>query len=86
MPPSGPPIPDLLLSTQAKIAEPPTNDAAVDYNEKKKNVLEFLNAEVDKMESQVKSNVAAKLKTLVDDWQSLDDEMKKLLVELVDCE
>lgn len=74
------------MSTQAKIAEPPTNDAVVDYNEKKEYVLEFLNAEVDKIESQVKSNVAAKLKTLVDDWPSLDDEMKKLLVELVDCE
>lgn len=79
-------MPDLLIPTAAKTAEESQQDQHIDYNAQKDSVLEFLNSEVDKMDNQMRTNVAAKLKTLVDDWQSLDDEMKKLLVELVECE
>lgn len=79
-------MPDLLVSTQSKIDDELNNDEIIDLDAQKQTVLECLKCEVEKMESQVKSNVSSKLNSLDDDWEQLDDVMKKLLIELVDCE
>lgn len=79
-------MPDLLVTTQSKIDDESKDDETVVLNAQKQNVLECLKGEVEKMDSQVKSNVSLKLKSLEDDWEQLDDVMKKLLIELVECE
>lgn len=79
-------MPDLLVSTQSKIDDELKNDEIINLDAQKQTVLECLKCEVEEMESQVKSNVSSKLNSLDDDWEQLDDVMKKLLIELVDCE
>lgn len=48
----------------------------------KENVLSVLNEAVEELSSAVQSTVASKLKTLEEDWEHCDVEMRQILVEL----
>ena len=51
----------------------------------KEKVLSVLNKAVEELSSSIQMTVAIKLKTLEDDWNKSDDEVKILLLELSQC-
>lgn len=55
-----------------------------DTKSQKENVLRVLNEAVEELSSAVQSTVASKLKTLEEDWDHCDVEIRQILLEL--CE
>lgn len=81
-----PPKPPTESQLQPNMARP--EDSTIpeaDRSSQKDKVLSVLTKGIEELSSTTKSTVAAKLKTLEDDWQKLDLEIIKLLVELSQC-
>lgn len=57
-----------------------------DYKDHKEKVLSGLEKDAEELSSSIKPSVLTKLKTLSEDWSDLDPEIKRLLVELSQCE
>jgi hypothetical protein len=91
---SGLPAGPLLLPPKPPTA---THDAAssessielcseVNLDSKKEDILQIFMNGIQELNTSVQSSVTAKLKTLEEDWSECDVEMKKLLIELANCE
>lgn len=84
MPPSIP-IPDLIQSIQ-KVDDESSGTEVINLESQKQHVLEILNNEVDKIDGTIKASVKTKLTSFDDDWNQCDNELKKFLIDLTECE
>lgn len=75
--------------TEGSLSQQPTKsevpESEIDFSSQKGTVLSVLTNFVKELDSSIQTTVAAKLKPLEDDWEKLDPEILKLLVELSHC-
>jgi hypothetical protein len=77
--------PDIIQSAKKQKDDSPSTCETVDLESQKQMMLEVLHIEVDKIDGPTHGSVKTKLNSLENDWNELDDDLKKHLIELVEC-